>query len=192
MRNLDLDVEKIAGPIAYSSELGLSSSGLTAALWGDPINVAIGDFSDASISASAERARVDITGKLDAGHIASWLQQPVLTFLDGGAEAAVRVEHYDGKTTVNATSDLQGITVELPGELYKAAGVELPLSLLWQMDEKNQPMSIAISRRATMNFFFQDTRLTAGSVYVGADAGRDSSQLEAENYTVFGKCSRIF
>lgn len=169
MSNIDLTINDLAGPIAYSSKQGLVSEELQGKLWGKSIALTLGDFSTDPEKQSGSNFRVDGKAAADIKSFYHWLKQPVLAVASGQTEFDFRVDYINANTRLSASSDLQGVGLQLPGALYKSSGSKVAFNLNWQMSESNQPMQMTIADRAAIDLNFNQFSLSGGSVYIDSE-----------------------
>ena len=180
MTNIDLTVKDLVGPIAYSSKLGLVSKNLQGSLWGKSISLTLGDFSADPEKQSGSNFRVDGKATADIKSFYHWLKQPVLAVASGQTEFNFRIDHINANTHLSASSDLQGVGLQLPGALYKSSSSKAALNLNWRMSAVNQPMQMTIADRAAIDLNFNQFALSGGSVYIDSELARlNSSAIDA-------------
>lgn len=170
MRNIDLTLNKLNGPIAYSSERGLVSKQLKGVLWDKPIELRIGDYQNNPDQQNGANVKISGQSKVDMKQLYRWLNQPLLAIPEGVADFNFSVDHIDSRTSVSASSDMRGVALALPAPLYKAAQEPARLKLRWQMSAADQPMRISLENRADIKLNFTSFKLTGGHVAIGDDS----------------------
>ena len=112
------------GQLSFTSDT-LAFERITASLHGSPV--------EASARTEAGGAlRVDSRARLSAGSLRALTDNPLTRQLDGAAEVRATMRFADGQHTVEAESDLVGLTSHLPTPLTKAADEKRPLRFSWK------------------------------------------------------------
>lgn len=131
---LGLNLTQISGPLHYTSQAGLSSSGLDFNLWGKR-----GQAKMVTSQEPVPKLSINFSTAASIGKLADWLQQPLLTQFAKGTtavEGEVGVAFGQGaKTTVDIRSDLKGVSVALPEPYGKPASDTRALHLTATVDE---------------------------------------------------------
>lgn len=127
MNDLELSVRDLAGPLRYDNERGLSSSGLTGELFGEPLTLAIASRQEDDRSVTA----IDLSGRASGAGLAEWAQRPALQFLDGtfDFDGELELSHYreprpdrdQQLAAFTLSSDLRGVTLNVPAPIGKTA-----------------------------------------------------------------------
>lgn len=165
MQNLDLVLQQLHGPIAYSSERGLFSEQLDALLWSKPVSIQIGNYADDQQQA-ASNLRIDAAMSANAESIHQWLQQPLFGFASGEADFSLTLEHIQGASQLNIQSDLQGVAIRTPVPIYKQANTRLPLSLNWRISDAEQPLSLRLADTLEAKLAFNNFSLQGATIHL--------------------------
>lgn len=192
MQNIGLQIDNLNGPLAYSSQQGLVSQGLTGKLWGEPVDLVLGDFSADPDNRSGANFRVEGNTVVSADALYRWLRQPVIALADGATPISFRIDHIDAKTHVSANSSLEGLALPLPDIFYKTATEPANLQLDWRMSEIDQPLQLSISERASVALAFDEFALQRGRVDLGLNPSASlSASNDDEGLTVSGYLQRF-
>lgn len=136
---IDLPLNQLSGDVHYSSVAGLSSTELSARLWGENQLINITPVADGN---GLPDLAVSMTGNLDADAVAVWTQLAFVHFLKGSIPMAgtlfvpldaTLVEGPDARLSVK--SELKGVAIDLPEPFKKMAAAKLPAILdveLWK------------------------------------------------------------
>ncbi len=170
MKNLDIEVTDVNGPISFTTKAGLVSNKITAKIWGEPVEVVLGDYTGESNKQGDDTFRVDVNGRVLAKDIYGWLDQPLFVFAEGQSEIDLRVDYTRSQTLLSVNSDLVGITLALPGELSKHKDTAAALNLNWDIAAVRQPMLVEIAERAKIQLEFEQFKFYGGKVLVGQRA----------------------
>lgn len=164
MNNLELELEQVRGPIAYSLANGLESKGLQATLWQQPWLIKLGDRGTSGLLQAADNVFIDAQGAAEMGSIGQWLQQPVFGFASGVANVDVRLEHTSINSALMIRSDLKNVVIDAPSPFYKPAAQALPTTIKWNLSQKNQPLSLQLLDALQGRFEFDNFALDGGVI----------------------------
>lgn len=103
----------LSGPLLYSSDKGISSSGIEARLYEKPLQV--------KISSGPENAvDVDLRGRIDMADVENWTRQPALMFVSGETDFRAQLAVIPkGNSELTISSDMLGVTIDLPSPYSK-------------------------------------------------------------------------
>ncbi|WP_045826514.1 DUF3971 domain-containing protein [Teredinibacter turnerae] len=140
MADIGLAVDSVKGKMQYSSETGLSSAGLDAAMWGRPVRASI---ESPLVGETARDTVIYFRGPVDVEDIRQWTQRPELGFVSG-------VTELDGSLTIPAegtqpyylaidvASELDGVSLELPAPMSKPSADKAPFNVSLKMFDDYQ------------------------------------------------------
>ncbi len=119
MADFDLRTEQLSGTARYTNLDGISSEGFKGVMFGEEINGTI----TSQLFGSGGEIVVSVNGAINAVDLYGWSEQILLTRAEGktGYSASVHVPFGGAKdlTWVEASTDLVGLTLELPAPLAK-------------------------------------------------------------------------
>ncbi|HMW48909.1 MAG TPA: DUF3971 domain-containing protein, partial [Cellvibrionaceae bacterium] len=130
---LNLALSDVNGSLRYRSEDGLTSPGIMAKLWGEPIS--------AEIKAGEQGNLIEARGPVQVAALNQWLKRPELNYAQGRAEVASRIQlpnfkgGGDRALQLEFTSDLRGVAFNAPAPLGKTAAEALPFKGLMRLDK---------------------------------------------------------
>lgn len=130
---LNLALTDLSGNLRYSSEEGLTSPGLLAKLWGEPIS--------AEIKPSEQGNIIEARGPLQVSALNQWLKRPELNYAQGRTEvfSKIQLPNFKGggdrALQLEFTSDLRGVAFHAPAPLGKTAADSLPFKGLMRLDK---------------------------------------------------------
>jgi uncharacterized protein (TIGR02099 family) len=127
LNDLDLTFERLAGPLRYRSATGLASEGLAATLFGRPLQATVTSARDGAVG-------VDIRGRLAVADLQDRLPAEAAKQVNGETDLRVALSLSPQRSTLRATSSLQGIAIALPPPYAKRADEALPLRVEMRLD----------------------------------------------------------
>lgn len=136
MPQLNLAFTNVTGELRYSNETGLTSPGILAHLWGEPIS--------AQIVSDQQGNRITARGPVQVTALNQWLKRPELNYAYGRAdvEAIVYLPSFknpaDRALHVEFKSDLRGLGAKLPTPLGKQPADPLPFHGAIRLDKHSQ------------------------------------------------------
>jgi uncharacterized protein (TIGR02099 family) len=136
--DLNLALERVVGRIAYRSHPqrgerpGLSAQGIRGQLFGRRTRIDIETGKDQAVN-------IGIDGRIGVSDLRDWLHQPLLDQAHGETDYRVAVRLAGERSSLQATSDLIGVAVDLPPPWAKLPATPLPFVL---------DMTLAGERRA--------------------------------------------
>lgn len=167
----DLNFSGIRGPLNYSSSTGLQANGLSANLF---------DFPVASrISTTDEGISVASNGRVSNTALQAWSLQPefintALDFSDGSFSYTTELiiynqEQNDGiLTELSISSDLLGLSVDLPQPFDKGIDEPAPLQLVLSFAEGLDNVSVNFRDQVRAELNLIDSELYGGEVNFGS------------------------
>lgn len=184
MTDLGLNVEKIAGKIAYSSKAGISSEQLKASLLG-------GNFSGKLTSIVGENGQLKINlegaGQASWDAIQSW--QPLFVFqpISGRLAYQAQLDVADGHTQIRLNSDLLGTAIDLPKPYGKEQDQASSLNVLLQASD-----SLLLDGRyqddLNVKLLLVNSELERGQVVLG---GKNAKLSTEKGLTITGEVDRL-
>ncbi|MDP0588713.1 MAG: YhdP family protein [Candidatus Endonucleobacter bathymodioli] len=139
----NISISNINGNITFSTENGLTAKSLTGLLFDKAISSSISSVMNNGLLSTT---KVKLQGSTDIRAISEWLDLPVLNVASGTPNyfADILVNHKNNITTLMIESDLQGLDVNLPKPLYKAADDQLPLILKYTSHPSSKDLTISL------------------------------------------------
>ena len=125
---LDIQADNVSGPLSYRHGTGFESAGLTASVWGRPLRVVIDpDLTQAPDTILA--AQID--AKADVSDLLAWQAVEIPLPVSGITAVSVAVNVADD-ISVGISSELRGVTVDMPLPWGKSAQASAPLQVIWR------------------------------------------------------------
>ena len=78
MNNINLSIHALQGPLRFTSEQGLVSPQLTGRLWGEPIDIILGDYQQQENDIAYFPFQLDAATSVSAERLSQWLSLPIL------------------------------------------------------------------------------------------------------------------
>ncbi len=203
----ELSITGLTGELLYSTERGLSAERLTGELWGRPVVASVVQEGVEDLApgvaydpgTSPVLVRVD--GEVESAALQDWQKLEQLALAQGSTEVSALVTVTPGETPLfTATSDLVGVSLDLPEPFSKDAGdsfplqVHLPLAadqmVLWLNGDDVIQLMLDITgggmRGGSLTFGREPLPVRPGGLVVGGSVGRvDEPQWETFVYTYF-------
>ena len=145
---LNLDLKKINGDIAFSTKTGFMAKKLRAALWGEPIEIQLGGKD--AITNPDKGDNSSWQGDIAVNALGRVNTQEVIKWIFDDQQAPQRFSWISGVTNANfnfianrensyskITSDLVGVSIDLPSPLGKSASVRRGLTVSRNKEEED-------------------------------------------------------
>jgi len=127
----NLQFEGINGELDYSTTAGFRSRSLTATLWGEPVSATLAQRHDAGTQMydpATSILDIALETEVDMNDLVSWLHLDLLRFASGRAATAIGIRIEPGAPPLlSASSDLRGVSLDLPAPWRKREGEERDL-----------------------------------------------------------------
>lgn len=196
MGNLNLAMRDVSGHISYNQDSGIASEGLEAALFDEPVKALLSTRKQGD----ASQTLVDVDGEVTAGSLAKWSQRPEALFLNGKIpySAHVTLNHRPANhaattntddvvsdssapyAVVKVTSQLAGVSVDLPAPYGKSAELERPL--LFSMALRDRTSLVEVNYGDNLHSLFeldphQNNKLLNANIALDSDAKLSETPL---------------
>lgn len=157
--------EHIHGPLEYHSDSGLQSPGLQGTLWGSPVQAHIRSARDEKGS----RMDLQADGNLAMESFRQWMDWPWLRFAEGHAPVSAHIAlHPTEPALLTLSSELKGITVNLPEPYQKAAGQPWALKATIPLGGTSPLMDFRVGPDLRVGVLHDDAGKSRVSVALGA------------------------
>jgi uncharacterized protein (TIGR02099 family) len=169
---VDLPLQQLAGNVHYSSTKGLSSSPLTARLWGNEQSITL---APGTAGHGMPDVIVSVSGDIDPSALAIWAHLPLLHFLNGGipVEGTISLP-LDGAADASRPlaklslhSDLHGVAMDLPPPLKKTADEKQSLDLRANLWRNTQQYQINYGKESSGNLLSASVEQNAQGILKG-------------------------
>jgi len=117
--SINISIEDVRGVLGFNSDAGFSATGITGSLWGEAL---VADVSQGRADGGLAELDIAAHGTVRSEAVREWLQLDALRLARGKAEfdAHIRVPR-GGGAQLEITSDLQGVSLDLPEPWGKSA-----------------------------------------------------------------------
>jgi len=189
MPQYNLDIRDLDSQIQYSTVNGLSTRSFEALLFGKPVN---GDIKSLQ-AGDGGKITVSVLGDVDVADLYKWSSQPLLTQADG-------VMSYDAKLTIPygsraaeedikilATSNLVGVTINLPAPVRKASHAPADFRYLQTFSDPYPSIDIQYNKDVSAYLLLADDMVHRGRVQFG----ESTASLPAEGLVVGGNIAYV-
>lgn len=165
--------DDLRGPLFYSHDRGIYADALDASLFGLPLTATIQQTSGGDVL-------VDIGGRIRMSDVAAWSRQPAVTFASGETDFKAQVfvaGRSDGaaasqesapavarNSELLISSQLEGISIELPAPYYKAAQTSQAFSLQLPLTAGSTLLNMRLDDVAELQLQLIDNQVTSGLV----------------------------
>lgn len=170
MPRYDLEVLEVEGVAGYTSEDGLFSDNLRGTIFGEPVSGSINSL----IDNDGGEVIIDISGDVDIADLYSWSQQILLTRASGmmNYEAEVHVpfgSRRHERSYVEATSNLEGVEIDMPRPLAKKSSDEMPMVYRQYFLEPGHQVEFDVGNKVNGILKLVDNVVQGGHIRFGAD-----------------------
>jgi uncharacterized protein (TIGR02099 family) len=183
--SLRLDIEDINGPLRYRSKNGLTSAGLIASLWDDPLTATL----RSQPGEKAGLTLLEFQGAAASKAALEWLRVSPLANLVTGELAYQGVLQLGGEESkLTLHSDLRALQSELPAPMTKALGESMPLDVNIYFDHSPARMQIRLGELLRSALILNPDQAVSGSVVFG-DVG--PAQYNGDGLRLSGAIGRL-
>ncbi len=172
MANLGLDVKALKGQFEYNGQQGLMSKRLSGQLWQHPVSVRIASEANAK---GGRDTLVNLSGTVATDDLALWTRRPEVYFAEGDVSyiGQLRIPsglaQEDYAAWLNISSDLRGVTLNLPAPFGKSADKELPFQLKVPIAREQTLYDLRLGRKAKGLISVRDGEFQRGVVALGGE-----------------------
>ncbi len=197
LQNLNLSVTDLSGHISYNSETGVGSEQLRGQVFGEPLEAQLSTQKQDGFN----KTLISLDGAVDARQLAFWSKRPEVLFMQGTLpyKAMVELNHrprgdivppelspeaieikaetpaeFASKAfaTITVTSDLQGVSADLPAPYGKAGMASRPLVFQYWLQETQSQIHLAYGDnvQALLRMDRRNNNLLAANIALGAEA----------------------
>jgi uncharacterized protein (TIGR02099 family) len=163
--DLALRIEDIDGELTYRSMTGFSGTGITGALWGQPLLATVSQHGRGSGPGELD---IEVKGRVEVDSIRDWLQLDTFklaSLAQGGALATAHIlVPPQGAARLEVSSDLLGVTLDLPPPWGKAAGESQAMSLRQPLGELPLQLLLNLGGDLSLSLSFGEDGYQAGAL----------------------------
>ncbi len=162
----DLTLSSLTGNINYRSSDGLTSSNLSASLWGQPVNTKI----KSQVSQANLKTDISFSGLVEASPLKGWLKLGLLNGLSGSSMVNGHFlidTQESGFTGLNLESNLKGFKLDLPDPLHKKSQDEVAFNASVKIDD-GLTLKLSYDDQVNLAMRIEEGELKSGQVFLGA------------------------
>ncbi len=173
MADINIEVDDVNGRIHYNTRHGLTSSGLTAALWKRPVSLAIDTDNLVEGGSKQQNFVISGNGLVDMSDLARWTNQPALWFLSGTTPYKMKLVLAPGENRLQHSmleieSELDGVSTDLPAPYHKQAQQRWPLKMVMPLTTDQQRISFSLAERGQLKLALEQGELVQGQLILGS------------------------
>lgn len=177
-----LSIEELRGRVVYDSKTGLSANAMSGKLFDFPIAATIESMMSTNAEGETEfvGTRIIGSGRASKSALEEWQGQPdfvkhLLDFASGQIDylaeitipAAEQVNAGTDRNRIRLTSELLGLSLELPHPFTKTVENIRPMELLIEFRENNEWVSVKFDNKVGANIRITDNEFSGGKVVFG-------------------------
>lgn len=176
-----LDFSAVQGRLAYNTSDGLTSQGLGASLFDQPVAITLSSRLDELRSSST---RVEMSGSADVAALRAWPKQSdfvvdllgrasgemdytALLEITQPAQAQAASAPLAATRRLTFSSNLQDVVLAYPAPFLKAAEQAMPMRLTVDFLDNRQDLSISLADIASLNIGLSEGRIRNGLIILG-------------------------
>lgn len=177
----ELRFDNLMGRLNYSTATGLSSEGVSASLFDEPVLARVKSEIDTGRNSVTS---VELTGKVDVASLRRWPKQSkfvvdLLSRTQGSMDYLARLDitqpTSDGSAQagilpqrrLKISSSLEGINVGYPAPFNKQSEQAMPLDLTIDFHDTRQDLQVVLGELTSMNIGLADGAIRNGLVFLG-------------------------
>jgi uncharacterized protein YhdP len=162
---LNLQIEGINGELAYRSATGFSGAGISATLWGQPL---LATVSQGAGGDGLGELDIAIKGRVAADSIRDWLELDTLKLASLAQGSALASAHIlvppGGAARLEVSSDLRGVSLDLPPPWGKAAEASRAMFLQQPLGELPRRLSLNLGKDISLSLLFGEDGYQGGAL----------------------------
>tara|TARA_R110002124_G_scaffold22915_6_gene85541 strand:- start:86 stop:4093 length:4008 start_codon:yes stop_codon:yes gene_type:complete len=170
----NLPLQSVNGEFEYSTETGFSSSKLAATLWGNAVTASLRQHhggSDSEYDPATTVVDIELATRVELADVRRWLQLERLSFASGRAAADMSIRLAPGVPPVlTVSSDLQGVSLDLPAPWQKQAHEPQQLRLAMPLATGVTPLSIELGEQLRLRLDIDDGAVRGGALGINEPA----------------------
>jgi len=180
-----LSIEELRGRVVYDSESGLSANAMSGKLFDFPIAATIESMMTTNDEGVTEfnGTRIVGSGRASKSALEAWQGQPdfvqhVLGFASGEIDylaeitipSASQINNGTDRNRIRLTSELLGLSLELPHPFTKTVENIRPMELLIEFTDNSEWVSVKFDNKVGANIRITDNEFSGGKVVFGPAA----------------------
>lgn len=166
MGSLNLEVEGVSGQLTYNSETGFHGDDFRGRMWGKPLQATVRQGRDGDGPGELD---VAVTGPVAADALREWLELDMLRLAQGETQAKMHIlVPAEGGARLEAASDLQGVSLDLPSPWSKQADERRLLRVEMPLASGPRTLELTLEESAFLAIDFDEQGLAGGNLGFGA------------------------
>jgi uncharacterized protein (TIGR02099 family) len=166
---LNLEISELSGILEYETVTGLRSPAFNGKVFSQPVQ---GVINTQALGGKGE-IDIELQGAVSTADLYEWSKQVLLTQMDGLLGYDLKVHIPVGQESspiwIEATSDLAGVTVDLPAPMGKLASGLLPAGYTHTFHTAGDRVDIRVGEDVIAALKIVDGELSGGRVHFGKD-----------------------
>ncbi|MDP4910792.1 MAG: hypothetical protein NWR09_02785, partial [Pseudomonadales bacterium] len=195
MPNVNLEVKDIVGDFVYATGPGLSARGFSSKIFNEPVQTTIQSTLDAS--GGLQEVTIVSDGVVAAEDLYHWSQQALLSRARGklAYQAILHVPagQSSASLSLQASSDLQGVVIDLPRPMGKTADESLAFDYRQIFQDSGDEINLGLGELVSATLQSRNGVLVGGRIHYGSspvgvvtfDKLRVTGELETVNYQLW-------
>ncbi len=161
-----LPLNAVNGEFDYHWRRGFSSRDLRAELWGEPLTAEVGGRPEpGGATPGLQPVRVALATRVDMADLQGWLGQELLMLARGSSEVDLELLFAPGEVArLTATSDLEGVSLDLPPPWHTTAEQARPLHLEMPLGGPGVRLDLALDGGVALALALDRGALEAGAL----------------------------
>ena len=153
-----IELEGVSGSIGYSTDAGLHSDNLVATLWQQPFN--------ATIFRDKKQQQMALKAIISPSSLNKFVDFPWTEVIVGSipVEGILSINGSDKPTTLQLSSSMQGIALNLPEPVGKPSEQSRPLDMMLYFEPNFSRLKGSLGDLLLADFYFQNNQLHKGLI----------------------------
>ncbi len=186
--DVGLNFDQVSGDIRYHTQQGLTAKRIQAQLWGQPVSASLNTLKDQQ----GRLLKLDFDGTMATHDLHAWLKRPIFNYMQGKTQVAgwlkLPFDHPTQGIELQASTQLQGVTLAYPKPYAKAVDEKLGLDVFYSLPAGQSLSRIAIRASNGLN----SELLMQGGSLLGLDVGINASaHASAGDMRLHGELAHI-
>lgn len=164
--DVGLEFKQVKGAIDYKNSQGITSSGLSATLWQQPLQAKIAS----QVHTQGFSTDISFNGPVEIQSLKDWIKLDLLKPISGKTSLNGHFKisgENNGFTGLELSSNLSGIKLALPEPFMKATSEEQAFKLRLALDD-GQKLFISYADQMSLAMHLKNAEVKSGQVYLGA------------------------
>ena len=163
INDYNLVIRDINGPLDFNLNSGLSSKGLQAIFWQQPVKAVI----SSKPSAKGPLSKVKFSSKVSTKSLTDWTKQPVFSLMEGVTDVDGAFYFGAEGAGLQLESDLRGIIIDLPKPFAKTTDKERKFTLHMPFTGEEKELTANFGAGVDIRFLMGPEGFSAGQINLG-------------------------